>query len=369
MTRAQRRPWMIAAVLAAAFATAGAGAPHAAPAAPTVNAAGCTRTVAAGGNIQSAVAATPNGGTLCLTAGATYYLSSSVRIDDRSYFTFDGKGATLKAKSYFSGWAPIVSAWGSSHLTIRNLNIIGSHPSPGKYMGAGQEFQAGVALYAVQTAMVEKVSVKNNLGDGFYIGYGFAVPSRNIVVRDSKVATNGRQGVAITHAKNVIIARVSFYSIAYVAIDLEPDRASPAHYVDTVSIRDNTFGGKISYMVGGYGPGWMRNITVERNRVYAGTNHGIWSYFRPTSGFRASNILFRDNVGDQRFWEDPGWRGVVFFCRTDGAKVTGNHQPITAGMMPGVQAAGSTGVSVSGNTFNGQRKSFETAPTGTYACP
>jgi hypothetical protein len=287
---------------------------------------------------------------------------------NRSGITLDGKGATLKAQSLFGANQEIVYVKGGGGHTIRNMIIIGSHPNPGVYYTDGREFQAGVGFFGVQGGVVEGVTVRNNLGDGFGAYQAGDTPSRNISIRDSSVSGNGRMGVALTHAEQVVIERNTFSNIAYWVIDLEPDaKPGTPHHIDTVHIRNNTVTGRVaSHFFGATGPGPSRNIFVENNRVVGGSNRGIWSLSEPKAGFRNSNIVFRNNVGEQPFYEDPGWRGVVLICDTDGAIVTGNSQPIVAGTMPGVQVNSSTGVSVSGNNFPGV-----TAPSqeGGYACP
>jgi hypothetical protein len=131
-------------------------------------------------------------------------------------------------------------------------------------------------------------------------------------------------------------------------LDIEPDPRPNTHSVSYLYFRYNKIYGAIHGQmaaIGGYGP--SRNIYIEGNYVFAGANHGIWSFSEPQAGFRNTNIVFRNNVGEQTFWEDPGWRGVMLLCDTDGATVTGNSQPTVAGKMPGVSINNSTSVSVS----------------------
>ena len=287
---------------------------------------------------------------------------------DRAGLTLDGKGATIRANSLFTGTQEIIYARGGSNLTFRNMTLVGTHPSPGTYYTDGREFQAGISLAGIQGGLIEYVTVRNNLGDGFGAYQNGDTPARDIVIRNNTVSGNGRMGVALTHAERITIEYNNFSNIAYFVFDLEPDaKAGTPHHIDTAWIRNNTVSGYVaSHFFGATGPGPSRNIYVENNRVLAGANHGIWSLSEPRGGFRNTNIVFRNNVGEQQFWEDPGWRGVFLVCDTDGATVSGNTQPISSGMMPGVQISSSTSVLVTTNTFSGATSQTQ---SGSYVCP
>ena len=326
----------------------------------------CHRYVSAGGNIQRAIDATPNGRTVCLKPDVTYTVSSAIKIVQRSNFTLNGRGATIKASTYWGYPSEIVFLRGGSNITVRNLWVRGSHNRPGTLV-AGDEFQAGVGVTGVQGALVDNVHVRANRGDGFGVyGYG-DTPSRDVVIRNSTAVGTGRQGVAVTHAQRVTITHNRFRAIPWMVLDIEPDPRPNTHSVSNVYFRYNKIYGAIHGQmaaIGGYGP--SRNIYIEGNRVFAGANHGIWSFSEPRAGFRNTNIVFRNNVGDQTFWADPGWRGVMLLCDTDKATVTGNRQPTVAGKMPGVSINNSTSVSVSSNVFSG---TFAKTQTNSYACP
>lgn len=314
----------------------------------------CTATVPASGSIQAAVDGAAAGATVCLTSGATYTLTSSVRIADKTSLTLDGQGATIRAASYFtSGTAEIVYVAGGSAITFRDLTILGTDAERGYQ--PGPEFQAGVAFAGTQGALVERVTVRNVQGDGVGAYARAGVPVRDLTVRNSTIVAAGRWGVTLTHAERVAI-EANTVTDTDKAFELEPDPATPAHYVRDVLIRGNTVTGIGYNLLAAYGPGLIERITVEANRVLAGPNRGIWSYVEPV-GFRAASITFRDNVGEQEFWEDPcatPCRAVLRLYRTDGATVTGNTQPVTPGFgMVGVLAEDSTNVVESGNAWPG----------------
>jgi hypothetical protein len=340
--------------------------------APTPSAApvACTVTVPDGGSVQGGINATPDGGTTCLTSGATYVLSSAVILPNRTDFTLDGQGATVRANGY---WGPavaeILTANGGTNITFRNLVIEGTDETPGEY-NAGPEYQAGIALRGTQTALVEGNTIRNVQGDGVGAYAAGSTPVRDLQVLSNTIDGTGRWGITLTHAERVTIA-ANWILNSEKYVEMEPDAASPAHFVRDVTVRFNSAGGPGVHFIAAYGPGLLQNITVEDNEVHPSgvsgkPNRGIWSYFEPTAGFRASNIIFRNNTGNGTIYEDPGWTGGLLLCDTDVATVTGNTQAIVAGSMPGVRSSGATGVSVSGNAYTGATAEYT---VGGYACP
>jgi hypothetical protein len=333
--------------------------------APTPNP--CTTTVPAGGSIQSAVNATADGGTVCLTPGI-YTISGTVTLMNRTGLTIDGKGATVRANGYWTASAEIFMARGGANLTFRNLVVEGTDPTPGVYECC-LEFQAGIAVDGTQGALIEGNTIRNVQGDGVGI-YGSFTPARDITVTGNDINGTGRWGITTTHADRVTItANTLFNSEKFV--EMEPDPASPAHSVRNIVVRGNVAGGPGVHFIAAYGPGVLADILVEDNRVNLSTvsgkpNRGIWSYFEPTAGFRAERITFRNNIGEGTIYENPGWEAGLLLCDTDVATVTGNTQAIVSGSMPGVRSSGSTGVSVSGNTYTGATAEHT---VGGYACP
>jgi nitrous oxidase accessory protein NosD len=320
--------------------------PPATPA-PTPGPTATTCTVTATGSIQTAVNATPDGGTVCLQPGAEYVLSGTVTLLNRTNLTLDGQGATVRANGYWTASAEILIARGGSGITFRDLVVVGTDTQPGYQ--PGQEFQAGIAFFGTQGATATGNTIRDTLGDGVG-GYGVT----DLVVTGNTIERAGRWGVTLTTAERVTIAGNTVTDTDK-AFELEPDLASQA--IRDVVIRDNIVNGGWN-LLALYGPGTFANITVERNH---GTGaHGIWSYVEPTG--RASGITFRDNRGDIPFWEDPcatPCRAVLRIYRTDGATVTGNVQPVTSGAMAGVLSEDSTGIAVSGNDFPGATVEWE----------
>jgi hypothetical protein len=315
---------------------------------PGPTAAACT--VTATSSIQTAVNATPDGGTVCLQPGTEYVLSGTVTLLNRTNLTVDGQGATVRANGYWTASAEIFMATGGSGITFRDLTIVGTDTDPGYQCCL--EFQAGIGSRGTQGLTVTGNTIRNVQGDGVGAYASGSVPVRDLVVSGNTITGAGRWGVTLTHAERVTI-EANTVTDTDKAFEMEPDIDS--HFVKDVTVRGNTVTGRGYNLLALYGPGSFERITVERNTVPAGPNRGIWSYVEPNG--RASSITFRDNVGEQEFWEDPcatPCRAVLRLYRTDGATVTGNTQPVTPGSgMVGVLAEDVTGLVESGNSWPG----------------
>jgi hypothetical protein len=338
-------------------------APTASPAPTPVS--GCAATVPAGGNIQSAINSAASGQTVCLTSGASYNVGATTFVDFKTDFTLDGRGATVRATTYFSGVAEIFYVRQGVDITFKNVIIVGTDPSPGTY-NQGPEFQAGIAFAGTQGATVDNVTTVNTQGDGVGFYAWGSTPARDITIVNSDFIGTGRWGVTFTHAERALVAN-NITSNTPIMYEFEPDAASPTHFVRDIMVRDNVHNGAAEHFVGIYGPGLHSNITLQNNVVNDGANRGIWSYVQPTDGFRATNIRFLGNRGFRSFYEDPCFvpsipnsncNAVIYTENTDGITVTGNVQPVNSGSMYGVLSRNSTGEIVNSNTFSGAISEF-----------
>lgn len=316
----------------------------------------CTFSVAAGASIQPVIDSASSSATVCLAPGATYTLTSSLRINSKVGLTLDGRGATLKAASYWG--AGLIRASGGKNIVVKNVTLVGTDTSPGTYQCCA-EYQFGVGYYSVQGGLITGVTTRNTQGDGVYLGQDGGIPARDIVVRDNDLTFYGRWGVTATHAERVTIENNRLAN-GWIAFELEPD-SEPGHFVRNVTIRNNTVGGAGGYFAGVFGLGGpISDVLIEGNRVTnTGANRGLRSYFRGDN-YRLTNITIRGNVGERAFYEDSGGtaqprppeNAVFMFNHVDGLTVTGNTQPVNAGMY-GVRTFDSTAETVGGNTFTG----------------
>ena len=313
-----------------------------------------------------------NGATICLTAGASYSASSEILISNRSDLTLDGNGATLRSNGYHPG----IRLACDTRVTVRELTVIGSHPQPGVYL-QGQEDAHGVHVGGGSGIVLANLDLQNFQGDGFYIANCGSSWADGVTISDSRVASNGRMGIAVVAGKNVRADRMTYYNIAYSLIDVEPDWNSSyrqggtdlqfiggtstgwvGHYTDgsygTAAFYIGTPYGAVS---GAYAPSIAR-ITIS-GYTTANATYGIWSHVNPSGGYRISDITFTNNTGNGSFWGSDG--SVMDFNNTDGVTVTGNVQAVTSGHnMYFAVGRNASSLSVSGNTSSGSMGQLRT---------
>src|SRR5207245_2817210 len=148
----------------------------------------------------------PNGGTLRLLTGACYRVDGTLNLTGRSHVTIDGNGATLRAYTTGTRQRAFWMLRSSSGITLRNLTLIGPNAT-GEYV-TNLEAQHGVTVNGSTNVLIDRITVKQTYGDGVAIqqaGNGSPAQADGVIVRDSTFQTIGRQGISITHARNVTI--------------------------------------------------------------------------------------------------------------------------------------------------------------------
>lgn len=301
----------------------------------------------ASGALASFIASVPNGSTIVFKAGGTYRLDIGLRILGRRNLTFEGNGATLKATA--TTGQPRTSPFlleGSSGITIRNFTLVGSNPDGGTSSShhLDRQDQGGVNVYGGTGNLIENTTIRKTWGDCVYIGMNAGVWADDVTYRDSVCELNGRMGVAITAAQNVVVARVSFDRIAMYPFDIEPDSSAGGGV--NVTFKDNTIGsynhaaGWTPYFFAASGAAGsdVRDVLVTRNRVTGGAG------LKVVVGVAARRaIVITDNVSTV-----TRSGTMMEFYNTQGVTVTGNTQPLSSGKL--VYTENCTNVVVSGNT-------------------
>ena len=141
--------------------------------------------------------------------------------------TIDGNGATVFATT--RGKLDRAQFWikGGERVVFRDLKVRGANPNAGTAEGAyvpKLENQHGFRFESVDGAELDHVQVHDVYGDFVYIGQGKErIPSRDVWVHDSVFARNGRQGIAATSARNVILERNHLSQTRRSTFDFEPD--------------------------------------------------------------------------------------------------------------------------------------------------
>jgi hypothetical protein len=327
-------------------------------------------------------ASVPDGATIRFPAGARYRVEKGLLFEGRVGLTFEGNGATVFADDpaplgentylVLNGERVMVNGtWavtdyaranrtrqhfrfeGGGDITIRDLTIRGAHwdaGADGTYV-AELEGQHGISFNGVQGALVERVRITDVLGDFVYFGGHDRNWSRRITVRDSHFERNGRQGMAITAAEDVLFERNYMGDVRRTLIDHEPN--GNVGGMRRVTIRNNVFGPfRLTWFAGHGKQGVAEDLTIENNLT-----HG------------PMNVIMNDTAQQRhKRWRIVGNRSTVMmgspiplmrFHHVDGLVVRDNVQAMNARReMTGVSVSSSCGVDVGGNQFQGSLREY-----------
>jgi hypothetical protein len=323
---------------------------------------GCSRTASSANSFQYLINNLPSGGTLCLTAD----IRSSVPIRiKRSNITIDGRGHSIRGVGYHA----VLEVRCATNVTVRNLIAAGDNPRGGTYV-RGREHGHGFAVHGGRNIRFSGVRTWHTYGDGFYLANCGSSWADGVTIQNSLAAWNGRQGIAVVAARNVVVENMTYKNIAFHLISVEPDWSSTitggaenitfdggTSYGWVGRFTDGSIGTSAVYIGTPYGAisGWnaprVAGITVRRLRV-TDSKYGIWSQVTATRGYRIASVTFADNRGAGRWWTAS--RGVITCSDTDGFTATGNNQAVTHGQgMYMARSVNCSGASASGNTGDG----------------
>jgi hypothetical protein len=294
------------------------------------------------------IANAPNGSVIRFRRNARYRVERTLWIRNRRNLTFQGNGATIFATKRGAFDRSQIWIKRGKNIVFRKLTVRGVHPSGGTDEGAyvrQLETQHGFRFEGTHGAELDRVKVTDVYGDFVYLGrelHRTHVPCRDIWIHDSTFARNGRQGIAVTAARNVIIERNHFRQMRRSTIDLEPNaRGWP---VSKVFILHNTVGKGRLLFVASHGQGPVDDIVISGNVL---EGHALTIDALPPEGERRSNWVVTNNVSDQPVNSRP-----MRFFGIDGLVVKNNTQPV-AGGDPGLVLTDTCGTHVAGNDFGG----------------
>ena len=194
------------------------------------------------------IASVPDNSTLMLGKGACYRIEGSLTIANRRSLLFDGNGATLKATTRGTRIRVHVAIDNSENIIVRNLTVKGANPRAGAQSSAYNpqfEAQHGFNLGGVRHVLLDNVQASDVYGDFVYIsssgqGKSRGQPSEHVAVVRSRFSRSGRQGIAITNARDVTIRGNEITDVARSMFDLEPNTERNA--VRDIRIEQNTTG-------------------------------------------------------------------------------------------------------------------------------
>ncbi|MFN2557443.1 MAG: hypothetical protein ABR592_11365 [Nitriliruptorales bacterium] len=265
----------------------------------------CSQDVTA--EINAWIAGVPDGSTLTFARNGCYRTESTIRVSNKQDVIFEGNGATfrrtqltpqnLRYPKHHPHWLVVQS----SNLVFRNIRVEGTNTGlealpqlKGLLPGArrtvdskGSEapisceqeedgygcysrsfaFEHGWHLGEVSDVTLEHAVVDAVWGDGIYIGRDLndRDGSMNVRVFDVSIDRNGRQGVAIGKASQVLLDAVRVLHSHRSAVDLEPtspDRSA----IEGVEIRNSEFRSRLRALAA-LGRGGVNDIYYHHNRI------------------------------------------------------------------------------------------------------
>lgn len=292
------------------------------------------------------LAGVPDGSVVELIPQATYRVEGTLELSERRDLVLDGQGAKLFATTEGARDRSHLSIEESSGIVVRDLVIEGAHPNGGTGEGAwrpDKAFQHGIAIGGGRDVELDRVTVTDVFGDLVYVGSSEGGTwSEDVWIHDSILTRNGRQGIALVAARDVVIERNVIADTRRATIDLEP--GTPAFGAINVHIIENAIGPGRLRFVAAHGGGDVSEVVVARN-VLHGRDLAI--DIEPPEGERRSGFWVIDNRSDH-----VAEGGPLRFTRLDGVVVRGNSQPVDP-RRPAITADSVCGLEVEDNNFPG----------------
>jgi len=282
--------------------------------------------------LQALIDRTPDGGEVRLS-GARYRVEGTLVVEERRDLTIDGNGSTLFATTTGTLKRSHLRVVGGRDIVVHDLTIIGANPHAGLEDRAYQtalEGQHGIRLEGVTNIELTRLRVQDVYGDLVYVGRRESDGrfSDGVWIHDSTLARSGRQGIAVTAGRNIVIEGNHITDTRHATIDLEPN--TPRWGAHNVHILDNEIGPGIQLFVAAAGDGPVNEVVVARNEL---RGRRLTSIVEPApGGDRRRAFYFVDNHSDT-----PAPGSSIQVTKVDGLVVTGNRQPLTLSGYPFVE--------------------------------
>ncbi len=308
----------------------------------TVDATGATDVTEA---LRTFFASVPDGEVAQLARGARYRVEGTLKLKNRNNFTVDGNHATIISTAKTSVLHGHIWIEGGTNLVVRRLVIRGANPLGGTDDDAyvrNLENAHGIRIAGAIGVEISNVTVTDVFGDFIYIGRSEdRVWSEDVWIHDSQFARNGRQGIAVTAARRVVIERNRLDNMRRSTIDLEPNTRSSG--VEDVFVLDNTVGEGRLRFIASHGGGPVDRVVIARNTLRGQT---MTVDVKPPDEDRRTSFYVINNTSDT-----SSGRAPLKFVRVDGLVVRGNIQPVRDRGV-GIDLGGVCGVFIAGNRFS-----------------
>jgi hypothetical protein len=277
-----------------------------------------------------------------LFAGGCYRIDQTLVLTDRHNLNIYGQQATFKTDDPTGDGSTLAAPskaartrdhWrlvGGSNINIHDLTVRGANPRPGVDYVAALEAQHGFDIQGTTTVELARVTVEAVYGDFVY--WGLKLDGNKPPVwssgrlHDSHLDGNGRQGVSLAGAHDVLIDHNSIEGVRRSTFDLEPNGGGWG--VENAVIADNDVGtGQLSF-VASIGNGPVNNISILQNHL---TNKAMTVVVdnQQLGAPRRHDWIVADNTTDLSWGTTPP-AGMMTFRHVDRVTVTGNTAPVQA---------------------------------------
>jgi hypothetical protein len=322
--------------------------------------------VAVDDKINAWLQTVPDNSTIVFGAGRCYGQAGTITLAGRIGLTIDGRGAEFRAltpgDSHRANWRFA----GGSNLTVENLGVRGSD-AQGAY-DPSVEWQHGFSVDGVQGMTLTNVQARETWGDGIDLGNSANTPTcgddassaRNVVIDGATLERNGRQGLAVVDAEQVMLRNSAIGPVAWWSVDLETD--DDCELARHVTIDHNTFGANRYGVLGSVGFGGapqVGDVTFTNNvqTVATGLPGECWApvwVLSPDGRYR-DGYTFAGNTLLAR-------RNGFEFRRLDNVTVNANTVTFDSasgcGGRAGVLLVDSHTVGITGNAFTGANRVY-----------
>jgi hypothetical protein len=272
------------------------------------------------------IASVPDSSIIRFPEGAVFRIERTIEVLHRNDLTFLGGSfitdlPTLPELS--SRGNRTRSHWrvrGGSNITFRGTRIRGAHPDAGTHSSAyvsDLEAQHGFDILGVKGVVIEDCAISDVYGDFIYIG------SRNgwtedVRVSRCKMERTGRQGIAITGGRRIVIEESYLAEVRRSVFDLEANTDSGG--AEYVTIRRNHVVSKRLTWLANDGRGSnIRHIVIEDNVSDTAMDILVLT----PEGHRRGPFKIINNRSSASYGSLAG--RLMEFRRVDGLEVRGNY--------------------------------------------
>jgi hypothetical protein len=301
----------------------------------------------------------PNDSAVLFAKKGRYRIDGTLEIRDKTGLWLRGRGAKLFARTKGDAFRRHVRVIRGGNIVIRDLTIKGANPNAGMADEAFDprfEFQHGIEFDGVQGALLDHVRISDVYGDFVYLGpsqdSGVFTPSRSVTIQNSRFKRNGRMGISVDYASDVLIQDNYMGACRRSWVDVEPTGAT--WQVHGLTIKNNTVGPhRLNFFANAGRGDNVGDVVITNNRTTRGTGFGAITVTRGDSAVAAGGYrgpyLIEGNVGPMR-------AGFVFLEAAD-ITIRNNTMPFSA--RPVVQLNDAHTVRVDGNSFRGATAIFD----------